>query len=154
MENRKEVFVPARKCSGIAGFEMAILENQRTREKDYERVSILKEYLLHEIKKIPDTYLLGNEEKSSPYIAAVAFSGIKSEILLHYLEKQGIYISTGSACAKGEVSDVLKAMHVPNRYLDGMIRISIVPEYTPKDMKIVADKISDSVKEIRSIIGG
>ncbi|MGO1033557.1 cysteine desulfurase family protein, partial [Clostridioides difficile] len=42
------------------------------------------------------------------HILNVSFRGTKGEVLLHYLEQKGIYVSTGSACSskkKGTVRE-------------------------------------------------
>ena len=44
--------------------------------------------------------------------------------MLHYLEQRGVYVSAGSACAKGKKSAVLTALGLPEREIDSALRIS------------------------------
>lgn len=68
-----------------------------------------------------------------PYIASIAVKGIRSEIMLHFLEREGIFVSSGSACAKGEESHVLSAMEFEEA-ADSALRISFSPETTERDL--------------------
>ena len=50
--------------------------------------------------------------KESPYILNISFGKIRSEIMLNALSEEGIYVSSGSACASGKIgSHVLDAMN-------------------------------------------
>ncbi len=44
--------------------------------------------------------------------------------MLHYLEARGVYVSSGSACSKGQRSSVLKEFGVSDKQADSAIRIS------------------------------
>src|SRR3989339_1331889 len=63
---------------------------------------------------------------SSPYILNVSFKNVPSEVLLHHLEQQNIYVSTGSACSskKTTQSHVLKALGIKPSLINGAIRFS------------------------------
>lgn len=64
-------------------------------------------------------------EDQSPYILNFSVKGIRSEIMLHFLESRGVYVSAGSACAKGAPSSVLTAMGIPRKQADEALRISL-----------------------------
>ena len=56
----------------------------------------------------------------------ISFLGTRGEVLLHTLEQDGIYVSTGSACSsnkKGQ-SHVLKAMGLKDKEIEGTLRFS------------------------------
>ena len=61
-------------------------------------------------------------------------------MLLHQLEQDEIYVSTGSACnsKETEISHVLKAMHVPEEYARGTIRISLGKDNTVEEAREIA----------------
>ncbi len=98
---------------------------------------------------------LGDIENSSPYITALAFKGLKSEVLLHALESDGILVSSGSAChsnAKETISHVVKALGIPIDYSEGVIRISTSLLTTQQDveqaLQIMAATISDLSRKL------
>lgn len=75
-------------------------------------------------------YILHSPEGASDYILNFSVPGYRSETLLHALEQAGICLSSGSACAKGKKSHVLRAMGLPNREIDSALRVSLGPENT------------------------
>ncbi|MBQ0111265.1 MAG: cysteine desulfurase [Oscillospiraceae bacterium] len=79
-------------------------------------------------------YTLNLPQKASPYILNFSVENYKSETLLHYLEKENIFVSSGSACAKGEQSYVLKSMGLKNEITDSAIRISFNHKNTKEDI--------------------
>lgn len=55
----------------------------------------------------------GEGEEGAPHIVSAAFTGVRSEVLLHALEEKNIYVSAGSACSSNKklpVSPVLKEL--------------------------------------------
>ena len=55
----------------------------------------------------------------------ISFScGVKSEVMLHFLAEHGIYISSGSACARGKKSQILSAYGIQAPDVDTAIRVS------------------------------
>ena len=55
---------------------------------------------------------------------------IRSEVMIHYLERQGISVSSGSACSRGARSHVLTAMGLPIPQIDSAIRVSFCRDNT------------------------
>ena len=54
-------------------------------------------------------------QSGHPAIANFSVPGIRSETMLHFLEARGVYVSSGSACARGEASHTLSAMGLAKR---------------------------------------
>ena len=85
-------------------------------------------------------------------ILSISFKGINALQLVEALDEQGVMVSTGSACASHETepSHVLKAMHVPDEYINGTIRISFCPDTTMDEVKEAAEVIAACVKLLRA----
>ena len=111
----------------------------------------LKNILIKEISKISDVKFLSPKDALSN-ILAVAFKDIRSEVLLHFLESEKIYISTGSACSKGKKSRSLEEIKLENSYIDGMIRISLSEFNTEEQMYVFVNNLKKYVQEIRTIM--
>jgi cysteine desulfurase len=73
---------------------------------------------------VPSLRLNGDPERSAPHILSLGFPGVPGEPLLHALERHGVYVSAGSACAAKDKkpSGVLRAIGVPDDV--GVIRVS------------------------------
>ena len=87
-------------------------------------------------------------EDALPAIMNVSVLGIRSEIMLHYLEARGIYVSSGSACAKGAASHVLAAMGYDRARMDSALRVSFGRENTAEDVTELMRAIRDAQREL------
>lgn len=115
---------------GIASFAKAI-ENSG----DYENVRGLKELLKDGISEISCAKVnCYNDGKAAPHILSVSFVGKRGEVIMHALEEEGIYVSTGSACHSNRFgeSHVLSAVGLSKEEIGGTIRFSL-NEFNTKD---------------------
>ena len=78
--------------------------------------------------------------------------GIRSEILLHFLEERGIYVSSGSACSKGAKSPTLAAYGLTPEQIDSAIRISFSKDTTEAEIDALLSALSDAIAKLRPII--
>ena len=87
-------------------------------------------------------------ETCAPHILNVSFGGVRSEVVLHSLENQEIYVSSGSACSshKKEPSYVLTAIGTERGMIDGSIRFSLSEFTTEED-------IDATIAALKTIIG-
>ncbi|HBH0516108.1 TPA: aminotransferase class V-fold PLP-dependent enzyme, partial [Clostridioides difficile] len=87
------------------------------------------------------------------HILNVSFRGTKGEVLLHYLEQKGIYVSTGSACSsKKKGSYVLNAIGLTNEEINGTIRFSLSDMNTEEEMLEAVKVLKESICDLRSIM--
>ena len=69
--------------------------------------------------------------------------------MLHALEEQGIYVSSGSACAKGEPSHVLSAMGMERSRADSALRISFTYESTMEEVEMLVETLTSLIPRFR-----
>ena len=84
----------------------------------------------------------------------MSFLGTRGEVLLHTLEMDGIYVSTGSACSshkKNADSHVLQAMSMDHKEIEGAIRFSFSEFNTIDEMDFVIDKVKSAVTRFRRL---
>ena len=85
---------------GIAGMGEAARIIYEHLEENTSRMRKLKEYFRGELEKIDNVEINGPVAgEGAPHILNASFLGVRSEVLLHALEDQGIYVSAGSACS-------------------------------------------------------
>ncbi len=133
----------------IAGFGAAVEKLSDTVKQRYDRVSELKKFLVEKLEELDGGEIAFNtSEKCSPYIINVSFEGIRSEIMLHFLEEKGIYVSSGSACSKGAKSGVLEELGVSSKNADSAIRVSITAETTEQELEFFVQAVSQAQKKI------
>jgi cysteine desulfurase len=131
----------------IAGFGTAVDILYPTIEERYTKVSNLKAYLLEKLSAL-DWVTINSKDYASPYIVNVSVKGIRSEIMLHYLETRGVYVSSGSACSKGEKSGVLGQFGLNDKLSDTAIRISFCETNTPQDVDALVTALTDGFNSI------
>ena len=132
----------------IAAFGAAAEELFPTVAARYERVSVLKKHLLDRLSCM-DNVLVNSPEDGSPYIINISVVGRRSEIMLHFLESKGIYVSSGSACSKGQQSGVLEQFGIKDKRADGALRISITAETTEAELDEFAEALSEGIGKVR-----
>lgn len=117
-------------------------------DANFECVKKRKMMLIDMLKcsEIGEICKINSNEDSSPYILSITFLNAKGEVLVNSLSRDGILISTGSACSSKKAGNrILEAMGMSNADVVGSVRISFSP-YEDFDAKFVADKITETVK--------
>ena len=89
----------------------------------------------------------GSNERIAGNIS-LSFRDSEGEMLLHRLDLMGISVSTGSACdsKNTQLSHVLEAIHVPEEYAKGTIRISLGYENTEEEITHIAASLIKILK--------
>jgi cysteine desulfurase len=122
-------------------------------KKEGEYIKELNIYLRNLIlDKIDDIYVISPLENVSYYILDVCFANIKAEVLLHMLEEEEIYVSSGSACSRGEDNRVLTNLGVDKRFIDGAIRFSFSSDITKADLDKTVEVLKNSIEIIRKVM--
>ena len=88
-----------------------------------------------------------------PGVLNINFAGTRGEVILHTLEQEGIYVSTGSACSsnkKGQ-SHVLQAMGRSPKQIEGAIRFSLGRLNHMDEVEQVVDAAAKAVTRFRRL---
>lgn len=138
---------------GILGLGEAVSITVSNLKDNIEKMNSLKTLLLNELKENIDNIKINSSEDGVCHILNVSFIGIKGEILLHYLEEDNIYVSTGSACSsKKKGSHVLLAMKLNDKEIEGAIRFSLSSMNTEEEVIKAVNIVKSRVEELRNII--
>ncbi len=139
--------------SGIAGFGKAIDMAFNDFDARIDKMSKAKNRLLEAIKADIKDIVINSPEDGAPSVLNVSFLGTRGEVLLHTLEQDGIFVSTGSACSsnkKGQ-SHVLAAMGLKHKEIEGAIRFSFSEFNTEEEIDYVADRVKFAVTKFRKL---
>ncbi len=98
-----------------------------------------------------DIAVINSFDDGLPYILNISVLGYKSETLLHFLESRQIFVSSGSACAKGNQSYVLKEIGFNDKRIDSMLRISFCKNTTKDDIDALCDALTIAKSQIRKV---
>lgn len=132
----------------IAGFGEAVSLLAGTMAERTEKLEALRKYLTEKISAM-DGVVLNSSEDAVPYIVNISVKGIRSEIILHFLEEKEIYISSGSACSKGAKSGVLGEFGIRPELEDSALRISFCHENTTEEIDEFITALEEAQKRLR-----
>ncbi|AOR24235.1 cysteine desulfurase family protein [Clostridium taeniosporum] len=141
---------------GIMGMTIAAKIANDNLLDNYNKVYKIKQRFIEKIcsfKNIRINSLLNDE--FSPYILNVSFKGVRGEVLLHFLEQENIYVSTGSACSSkariNKGSYVLKALNLTQDEIMGGIRFSFSKDNTEEEVDCVIDILEKGLRFLRRV---
>lgn len=139
--------------AAISGLGIAAAHGEKNLLNNKGYISGLKEMLLAGIESEIKDIKVNSPEDGIHNILNISFLGVRGEVLLHTLEQDEIYVSTGSACSsnkKGQ-SHVLKAMGLSDKEIEGAVRFSLSEFNTKKDIEITVEKVKEAVTGFRRL---
>ncbi|MED4203056.1 cysteine desulfurase family protein [Neobacillus mesonae] len=117
---------------------------------------------MREIQSMLRTELSKNEfirintpaDHAAPHIINFSLKGIKSEVFVHALEKEEIFVSTTSACSskKKSASSTLIAMGLPEEIAESAIRLSLSFNNTAQEAVETINVIKNTVKQLERVM--
>ena len=131
----------------ICGFGAAVKKLAPNVSANFEKAADIQAYLIEKCNENGDVFV-NSRKGGSPYVTSIAVNGLKSEVLLHYLEKREIYVSSGSACSKGHQSYVLKAMGLSDDLINSSIRVSFCRSNTKEDVEKLVLEINNAIDNL------
>lgn len=140
----------------IAGLDFAVDIRKNIMTHEFERIAYLKDKMEKMIQNGIDDIRINSGYESSPYILNLSIRGVRGEVLVHFLERDRIYISTGSACSSKKTTKDSIISHVLDDagLVDGTVRISFGMYNNEDEIVHASQKIIAYTEEIRKITRG
>lgn len=138
---------------GVIGLAEACRLAAKDHEKNLRASSVLRDRLAQGIKKVClDAIINTPLPQAGPSHLNISFPGIEGDALLMALDEKGVAVSTGSACASGDIdaSHVLTAMGRTEELSRSAIRFTIGKYTTGAEIKkvvAVLPKILQALKK-------
>ncbi len=136
----------------VAGLAKAVEMVYGNLDQEIENLYRIKRAFVEGVQKIDDVIVNGHpDETGAPHVVSVSIRGVRSEVLLHALEDQGIYVSAGSACSarKPQPSATLRAMGVSEELLGSTIRFSFSVFTTMEEINYTLQTMCDIIPMLR-----
>lgn len=140
--------------AGIAGLAFALEMAQKNRAKESAREIKLRDYFIKQVlQKVPKTVLNGPVKNRLPNNINISFLDVEGEAMLLWLDRYGVFVSTGSACDSKslEPSHVILALGKPYEYANGALRFTLGRSTTKKDLDYVLKVLPEIVANLRKI---
>lgn len=127
-----------------------IKESQSTEAKTLRK---LNRYLRQELMKM-DEVVVNTAEQAAPHIMNFSIPGLKPEVMIHTLGKQGIFISTKSACSSKDLDEsrIIKACGYSEERAKSALRISLSYNNTVEEIKIFINKLNEAITQLKEVM--
>ena len=144
--------------AGIVGMARALELAIERRASESAHLTALRERLRSRILElVPWAHVSGpiNPKRRLPGLLSVSFAGIEARRLVIALEREGVFVGTGSACAASRmrVSHVLEAIGMPRELAEGSLRLTLGRPTTEEDVDHAAEAICRAVRAEATRLG-
>ena len=132
----------------VIGFATAFADAKAHINSNRKKYARFKQIFLSELQDAKAMPINPQLDNFCPLI----FDGLDAERLIYKLEEQGIYVSTGAACAasKGQKSKTLAAIGLKDSEIAGSLRITFGAMTTKNDIRTAAHALNEIVAHERS----
>ena len=137
---------------GEAGLGLAAEILYKNRAANVAAMYARKERLIKGLEQIEGAHVNGKKgQDSAPHIVSCSFDGVRSEVLLHALEAENIFVSSGSACASSHPSEIttLLAIGLQKEEQEGTIRFSFSEWTTDEEIDRTLTALGKLLPELR-----
>jgi cysteine desulfurase len=140
--------------AGAIGMACAVELAERMRQIEVRRLRGLSRLVReHLSSKMPDVVFSGptRDKDRLPGLVHACFLGVEARRLVIALERRGVYVGTGSACAASRmrVSHVLRAIGLPDEVAAGSLRLTMGRSTSEDDVVYACEALVACVRAER-----
>lgn len=135
----------------IVGLGKAVELVIKHRNQGIKKLARLQKMLTTKLTEIPGVYCTGHPISRVPHIASFIIEGVEGEALVLLLSNQGVFCSSGSACASETLtaSHVLTSMGIPPEISHGSLRISLGKDTNEEEIDYLISVLPGIIKKLR-----
>lgn len=140
--------------AAIVGFAEALHYAVQEGATEKQRLTDLRDYLVKGLKKsIPHIRLNGHPKERLANNVNLSFCDVEGEALLLYLDAEGIFASTGSACTSASLdpSHVILALGLPPEVAHSSLRMTLGRSTTKEDLDVIISVLPQVVEKLRAM---
>lgn len=136
---------------GIYGLGKAVEIVFKNLTNNISEIKDKRNFLYKKIcEKIKGIRVNSDIENGVCHILNISFEGVRGEVLLHFLEEDCIFVSTGSACSsKKKGSHVLNAIGLSQSEIEGAVRFSLSEMNTAEEIEYAVEKLYSHIEMLR-----
>jgi len=138
---------------GFIGMGLAMELAVSQLDRELTQVRALRDRLEDAMTKLPDVFVIGKRELRTPNTILASFKGVEGEALAWELNKFGVAVSTGSACASEslETDHTLVAMNIDPSLSHTALRFSLSRFTKKEEIDYVIEVLVKAVERLRKI---
>ncbi len=133
--------------AAAAAFAKAVQLAMASRHETANTIEQLRQQLQQGLEKLPGV-CLNSPKDGWAGICNFSVPPLRSEVMLHHLEAKGVYVSAGSACAKGQQSHTLSAMQLPKQRIESALRVSFCGQNSEADVVALLNGLQDGFEKL------
>ncbi|MCM1467577.1 MAG: cysteine desulfurase [Alistipes sp.] len=140
---------------GVAGLKRAAELAYEDFEEKRNHLYSLRNRMIGGLMKMDGVTVNGyGDDTAAPHIISAGFKNVRSEVLLHALEEQGIYVSAGSACSsnKPAPSKTLTNTHAPKDVIESTVRFSFGTDNTEEEVDYCLEVLEKLLPVLRKYV--
>ena len=139
--------------AGIVGLGVAAELAEERREPVHAKLRALRRLLLDALASVDELAVLepgASVAEPLPSVATVLIPGVPAEVLMHHLERRGVYVSAGSACSASSktASPGLMALGLDAEQAARVLRFSFGRTTTPEEVERGAAALVEVAREL------
>ncbi len=130
--------------ASIVGMSEALKENVLNLKENNRYLLSLERLFIDLFRKSNIDFIVNGSINKNPGNISLSIADVDGEMLLHRLDLKGIEVATGSACdsLNNQISHVIRAIKVPEKYARGTIRISLGVDNTIEEIRIIVQELT------------
>jgi cysteine desulfurase len=135
--------------AGVVGFAAALEVASSRRDGEVRRLRVLRNSLENRlVAAFPEMIVSSDDKKGLVSYLNISFPGVDAERLVFLLEREGVLVATGSACAanSGMRSHVLTEIGLSDTEADGSLRLTLGRLNNENDIDRAVDVITRAVR--------
>ncbi|MGF7014378.1 cysteine desulfurase family protein [Ornithinibacillus bavariensis] len=139
--------------AGVVSFVKALRLIKEREVNEGDKLRQLHQYLAAELEKI-NFVQLNSPAHSAPHIVNFSIPGLKPEVMIHTLGKQGTYISTKSACSSKSLDEsrIVKACGYSSERAKSALRVSLAYDNTMDEIKIFLKQLKEALSQLKEVM--
>lgn len=137
---------------GIVAIGEATRYHHEQMQRLMKKEIYLREHMIRNIfNRIDGISINGHRRDRLPGNLSLNIDNVNGKMIVNMLDKEGICISAGSACATGKAkpSHVLLAMGLTKEQANGTVRITLSAENTIEEVNVFVEKLVRTVNYLR-----
>lgn len=136
----------------IVGLGKAVELLLKERQKRYEKVKQIRDFLEEGILRTIEGTFVNGDEPRLPNMTNIVFQNVPADSLIYRLDTQGIAVSAGTACTSGSLrpSEVLLGIGLDEETARSSLRFSVSETQTREEMEYVMTMLAKNVQAIRT----
>ncbi len=141
--------------AGIVGMGEALAQISRSPETKEALVALQQKLRDEVLRGVPDAHLTGHPEYRAPHITSFIFEKVDGEALITALDREGIAVSSGSACSSGVVrqSHVIEALPLSgfDAHRSAALRVSTSKYSTEEEIQRLITALPSIIAKLREL---